>query len=63
VHIGWFTLGSIGLAAMMLINIFLLQRLLQSDFRHNHAKQLNNVKEINQATNDTMIMSGHLHTD
>lgn len=32
VHIGWFTLGSVGLAAMMIINILLLKRLLQADF-------------------------------
>lgn len=62
VNVGWFTLGSIGLAAMMIINIFLLQRLLQADFRHNQ-KQLNNVKEINQTTSDTMKIGGNLHTD
>lgn len=31
-HVVWFTIGSVGLAIMMIINIFLLQRLLQSDF-------------------------------
>lgn len=32
IHIVWFSIGSTGLAIMMVINIFLLQRLLQSDF-------------------------------
>lgn len=35
-HVGWFSLGSFGLAAMMIINIFLLQRLLQADFNKDH---------------------------
>ena len=33
ISLGWFTVGSIGLAIMMIINIFLLKRLLESDFK------------------------------
>lgn len=40
IHIGWFTVGSIGLAIMMVINIFLLQRLLQADFRKSKAEKV-----------------------
>jgi hypothetical protein len=32
VHIGWFTLGSTGLVVMTFINVFLLRRLVESDF-------------------------------
>jgi len=65
VHVGWFSLGSFGLAAMMLINIFLLQRLLQSDFK-NHSKQhqqlhTDSLKEMH--SNDSVKIGGNLHTD
>jgi len=73
VHVGWFSLGSVGLAAMMIINILLLQRLLQSDFR-NHSKQhqssasLNSnvhnfVKETHPSNTDAVKIGGNLHTD
>jgi hypothetical protein len=66
VHVGWFSLGSFGLAAMMVINILLLQRLLQSDFRSgSHSKvkhQSHNMKE-NHHTNETVKLGGNLHTD
>lgn len=68
VHVGWFSLGSFGLAAMMVINILLLQRLLQSDFR-NHSKQASStsnghhfVKETHHNT-DAVKMGGNLHTE
>ena len=74
VHVGWFSLGSVGLAAMMIINILLLQRLLQSDFR-NHSKHHqssassthNNghhfVKETHPNNTDAVKIGGNLHTD
>jgi hypothetical protein len=38
----WFTIGSFGLAAMLLINIFLLQRLIQADYQNKNSKIKNN---------------------
>ena len=51
VHVGWFTLGSVGLAAMMIINILLLKRLVQADFTRRENNSCNNTKnysEINE---------------
>lgn len=44
VNIGWFSLGSFGLAAMMVINILLLQRLLQADFTNKNDRKLKSKK-------------------
>lgn len=52
VNIGWFSLGSVGLAAMMIINILLLQRLLQADFTNKNDRKLKGSK-----INDTDTMS------
>lgn len=56
VHVGWFSLGSLGLAAMMIINILLLQRLLQADFKkdqklkgaHNYSDKKVNENSANE---------------
>jgi hypothetical protein len=36
----WFTIGSCGLAAMIVINILLLQRLIQADFQNKNRKKI-----------------------
>lgn len=54
IHVGWFTIGSIGLAIMMVINILLLQRLLQADFA-NTTSSKNEIKSTqngNQTDNN-----------
>ena len=43
VHIVWFTVGSTGLAIMMVINIFLLQRLIQTDFIKSSSSSSNGI--------------------
>lgn len=52
VHIGWFTLGSVGLAAMMIINILLLKRLLQADFTNKDRKSFNTKNCSDAVTNN-----------
>lgn len=42
----WFTVGSCGLAAMLIINIFLLQRLIQADFQNNNNKNKMSRKQV-----------------
>lgn len=55
-HVGWFSLGSFGLASMMVINILLLQRLLQADFTKDHNLKNNSKSESikqNDISNDS----------
>jgi len=61
VHVGWFSLGSFGLASMMVINILLLQRLLQADFTKDHGLRNNSrVESINHY--ETSIENSKDHT-
>ncbi len=60
VHVGWFTLGSVGLAAMMIINILLLKRLVQADFTRRENNSCNNTKnysEINEKNHASWLVS------
>ena len=45
----WFSIGSFGLASMLIINILLLQRLIQADFKNKNKNTIvadnNNKKE------------------
>ncbi len=62
VHVGWFSLGSFGLASMMVINILLLQRLLQADFNKDHTLT-NNSKVESVKTNETSHESSKIHAN
>ena len=61
VHLFWFSLGSFGLAVMMVINIFLLQRLLQSDFVKNKPSKEELINPRPEEPN--LIKTGHDHSD
>lgn len=57
ISLGWFSLGSFGLAAMMIINIFLLQRLLKADFTKDHKLTNSNSMKENTHISDKNKMS------
>lgn len=57
IHIVWFSIGSTGLAIMMVINIFLLQRLLQSDFSSKSSSS--STKPVESVNNN----NNHHHTN
>lgn len=59
-HVGWFSLGSFGLAAMMIINILLLQRLLHADFNKDHNLTINS-KESNVHKVDVVLNENEFH--
>lgn len=64
VHVGWFSLGSAGLAVMMIINILLLQRLMQSDFKSHNINNNNISKEKNTQPSDMANdKQAHLHSN
>lgn len=65
VHVGWFTVGSVGLAIMLVINILLLQRLLQADFANSKKSNTNNnmkTQTSGSSDNEMPLNKGH-HLD
>jgi len=57
IHVGWFSLGSFGLAAMMVINILLLQRLMQSDFKNHNITGANNSSSSSKDTEKPLTVN------
>lgn len=62
IHVGWFSLGSFGLAAMMVINILLLQRLMQSDFKNHNITGSNNTSSSSK-DNEKPLMVNENHSE
>lgn len=60
IHVVWFTVGSVGLAIMMIINIFLLQRLMQSDFSRTQSSSTNPIDTTeNSKCGKKDVKNGH----